>query len=360
MSNFFVLSGIKFQRKRSLSISFIFSSLIFFSAANQLVKSSSKEIVAVEPLVCDLVKAIVPPSQPVECLIDRSKDLHSIKISPSQAKSLSEANQIFTLGAEMTPSIRQWQNNPRTLVLGVSAIFNEEHNDHTETNHNEEHNDHSEMNHNEEHNDYSEINHDHHHGGGLDPHVWHDPNNIIKIANLIYEHINKNDTLKSNQNKEALNERFITVKSILEDLNQWNKRQVAKIPTDQKTIVSKHKAMDYFANAYGLKTISLLDFLGHSSSLRPRTISKVFSELEKNNVQVIFPEQSPPSKLLRNLSRQTSKPLAKEIIYVDGLMPKGNLISTAIHNTCTIVDSLGGKCNKKEGMKIKNRWDSLN
>ena len=348
MLNFIVLSGVKFLRKNSTSISFIFSSLFFLSAANHLVKSSSKEIVAVEPLICDLVKAMVPPSQSVKCLIDRSKDLHTIKISPSQAKSLKEANQIYTLGAEMTPTIRQWLNNPRTLVLGVSAIFNEEHNDHSENNHNEEHNDHS------------EINHDHHHGGGLDPHIWHDPNNIGKIADLIFENINKNITFKNNQNKKALNERFISVKSILEDLNQWNKRQVAKIPSDQKTIVSKHKAMDYFANAYGLKTISLLDSLGHSSSLRPRTISKVFSELEKNNVRVIFPEQSPPSKLLRNLSLQTSTPLAKEIIYVDGLMPKGNLISTAIHNTCTIVDSLGGKCNKKEGMKIINRWDSLN
>ena len=117
--------------------------------------------------------------------------------------------------------------------------------------------------------------------------------------------------------------------------------------------------MEYYGDAFGLKTISLLDFLGHSSSLRPQSISKVIRELREENVQVIFPEQKPSSKLLKNLSRQTSTPIAKQQIFVDGLMPTGNTISVAVHNTCTIVNSLGGSCNKKAGNQLENRWDSL-
>ena len=39
--------------------------------------------------------------------------------------------------------------------------------------------------------------------------------------------------------------------------------------------------MEYYGDAFGLKTISLLDFLGHSASLRPQTISKVITELRE-------------------------------------------------------------------------------
>ena len=117
--------------------------------------------------------------------------------------------------------------------------------------------------------------------------------------------------------------------------------------------------MEYFGNRYGLKTLSLLDYVGHSSSLRPKTLSLVLGNLQENNIKVLFPEQQPPSKLIRNLSKQSKVPLSSKPIYVDGLMPKGNAISTAVHNTCTIVNSLGGFCNKTAGKLLETRWDIL-
>ena len=111
--------------------------------------------------------------------------------------------------------------------------------------------------------------------------------------------------------------------------------------------------------AFGLKTLSLLDFMGHSSRIRPRTISSNIAKLSEENVKAIFPEQSPASKLLRNLSNQSKIPLSTQQIYVDGLMPTGNTISVAVHNTCTIVDSLGGVCNRDTGNQLSSRWGSL-
>ena len=76
-------------------------------------------------------------------------------------------------------------------------------------------------------------------------------------------------------------------------------------------------------------------------------------------MKALFPEQKPASKLLLNLSRQSSIPLAKDQIFVDGLMPKGNTVSVAVHNTCTIVNSLGGSCDKKSGIDLENKWNLL-
>ena len=99
--------------------------------------------------------------------------------------------------------------------------------------------------------------------------------------------------------------------------------------------------------------------MGDSSSLRPETISSVLNELKEDNVRALVPEQKPASKLLNNLSRQSSIPLAKDQIFVDGLRPRGNTISVAVHNTCTIVNSLGGSCDKESGIDLENKWNSL-
>ena len=472
-----------------------------FSGINQSAQADSKPIVAVEPLVCDVVSAIAPPSRPVTCLIDRKQDVHDVKITPRQAQTLKSANQVFTLGSEMTPAIKKWLDNPLTVVVGVSAIeiddHHDDHDDHSAAK-DDDHDDHSAAKHDDhdDHDDHGdshgegafewagvfdlsagtykwsfakvdgdyadpamkmvilnsgdieaseelakellgskdsetkrnndklvaqekayflsfnekkdittftveikkagkyafftehmpfefeadehffkdvsgddvepiaqvpdEGDHHHHHDhGGLDPHIWHDPHNIIKMGNVISKNINKKISFFDRETKKVLKERTQAVNSILEDLDLWTQKQVATIPTDRRTIVSKHKAMEYYGDAFGLKTLSLLDFLGDSSSLRPETISTVIAELKEENVKVLFAEQKPPSKLLKNLSRQTSTPIARNQIFVDGLMLEGNTVSVAVHNTCTIVDSLGGECDEKEGDELESKWNDL-
>ena len=462
-----------------------------FSGINQTAQANTKSIVAVEPLVCDVVSAIAPPSTPVTCLIDRKQDVHDVRITPRQAQTLKSANQVFTLGSEMTPAIKKWLDNPLTVVVGVSAIEIDEHDDH------DDHGDHSAAKHDDhdDHDDHGDAHeegafewagvfdlsagtykwsfakvdgdyadpamkmvilnsgdieaseelakellgsknsetkrnndklvaqekayflsfnekkdittftveikkagkyafftehmpfefeadehffkdvsgddvepiaqvpdegdHHHHDHGELDPHIWHDPHNIIKMGNVISKNINKKISFFDRETKKVLKERTQAVNSILEDLDLWTQKQVATIPTDRRTIVSKHKALEYYGDAFGLKTLSLLDFLGDSSSLRPETISTVIAELKEENVNVLFAEQKPPSKLLKNLSRQTSTPIARNQIFVDGLMLEGNTVSVAVHNTCTIVDSLGGECDEKKGDELESKWNDL-
>ena len=249
--------------------------------------------------------------------------------------------------------MKRWLNNPVTGVVGVSAIDIDDHHDdgHGVGHSAEKHGDHHDDGHD---------GHDHHLHGGLDPHVWHDPHNIIKMSKIISDSFKKDFPLYDRKNRKDINKKYQSVASILEDLDQWIQKQVSTIPNKNRWIVSKHKAMEYYGDAFGLKTLSLLDFLGHSSSLRPRTISSLVGELKKTNIKALFPEQKPPSKLIRNLSRQTSIPLASKQIYVDGLMPKGNTISDAVYNTCTIVNSLGGSCDKGKGQLLERKWAALN
>ena len=201
--------------------------------------------------------------------------------------------------------------------------------------------------------------HHHHDHGGLDPHIWHDPHNITKMGEVISKNLKKDISIFNRSDRNLINERFETVDSIIENLDSWIVKQVSTIPESNRIIVSKHNAMGYYGNAFGFETISLLDTLGESSSLRPEKISSALEELKKDNVKVLFSEQKPVSKLIKNLSRQSSIPISSDQIYSDGLMMTGNTISVAVHNTCTIVNSLGGTCDKERGSKLENTWNSL-
>ena len=319
------------HKKVSIRNSLIASAALFSITTNGAF-AESKNYVAVEPLTCDIVKSIALPSDEVICLVDRKQDVHDLKISPKQARLLKKADKVFTLGTEMTPAMRNWVKRNSTVVLGVSAIDIDDHSDHDD--------------------------HDHHDHGGVDPHVWHDPHNIIKMGEVVSKSLKKD--VPERKLRKAISNRFKTFDKTLEDLDKWIVKQVSTIPSSNRVIVSKHKAMDYYGDAFGFETISLLDFLGHSSSLRPQNISKVLNELKEENVKVIFKEQEPASKLVNNLSKQSSIPLSSNQIFVDGLMMEGNTITVAVHNTCTIVNELGGSCDETTGFDLASNWGSLN
>ena len=480
----------------------VIAGTIIFSGFGQDVLAKGKSYVAVEPLVCDLVKSIALPSDEVTCLVDRKQDVHDLKIKPRQLQLLNEADKVFTLGKEMTPSMKNWESKKKTIVVGVSAIDVDDHSGHAGHDDQAEHlakvDDHSDHSGHDDHSDHSghddhaegafewagkfdlskgtytwsfakvdgeyadpamkmvilksnniersedlakellgskesisknnngtltasnkafslnfdqrkevtvfkveikkdgqytfftehmpfefEANehffkdvlnsdvepiaqvpdegegHHHHDHGGLDPHVWHDPHNIIKMGDLISKSLKKDISVFNRGDRKLINERFEKADSLLEGLDSWIVEQVSSIPEENRVIVSKHKAMEYYGDAFGFETVSLLDFLGDSSSLRPENISSTLNMLKEENVKAIFPEQIPASKLLKNLSRQSSVPLASNQIFVDGLMMKGNTISVAVHNTCTIVDSLGGSCDKESGSNLESEWYKL-
>ena len=326
----------------------LIASAALFSINTNGAFAASKNYVAVEPLTCDIVKSIALPSDEVICLVDRKQDVHDLKISPKQARLLKKADKVFTLGTEMTPAMRNWVKRNSTVVLGVSAIDIDDHSDHD---------DHDDLGHSaKKHDDHDD--HDHHDHGGVDPHVWHDPHNIIKMGEVVSKSLKKD--VSERKLSKAISKRFKTFDKTLEDLDKWIVKQVSTIPSSNRVIVSKHKAMDYYGDAFGFETISLLDFLGHSSSLRPQNISKVLNELKEENVKVIFKEQEPASKLVNNLSKQSSIPLSSNQIFVDGLMMEGNTITVAVHNTCTIVNELGGSCDETTGFDLASNWGSLN
>ena len=112
----------KLFKNNSLIKNSIVAGSVVLSAFGQDAFAKDKKYVAVEPLACDLVKSIALPSDEVKCLVGRKEDVHDLKINPRQTQSLSNADKVFTLGKEMTPAMRNWEEKSQTVVVGVSAI----------------------------------------------------------------------------------------------------------------------------------------------------------------------------------------------------------------------------------------------
>ena len=117
MSIFKRLLSNKTCSSKSIIKNSVIAGTIIFSGFGQDVMAKGKSYVAVEPLVCDLVKSIALPSDEVTCLVDRKQDVHDLKINPRQAQLLNSADKVFTLGKEMTPSMRNWENKKNTVCL---------------------------------------------------------------------------------------------------------------------------------------------------------------------------------------------------------------------------------------------------
>ena len=152
---------------RSIIKNSLIAGTVIFSGFGQDVMAKGKSYVAVEPLVCDLVKSIALPSDEVTCLVDRKQDVHDFKINPRQAQLLNNADKVFTLGKEMTPSMRNWENKKQTVVIGVSAIDVDDHSDHGG------HDDHSDHGGHDDHSEHSAKVDDHSDHGGHDDHSDH-------------------------------------------------------------------------------------------------------------------------------------------------------------------------------------------
>ena len=96
MSIFKRLLTNKAGTSRSIIKNSLIAGTVIFSGFGQDVLAEGKSYVAVEPLVCDLVKSIALPSDEVTGLVDRKQDVHDFKINPRQAQLLNNACLLYT------------------------------------------------------------------------------------------------------------------------------------------------------------------------------------------------------------------------------------------------------------------------
>jgi ABC-type Zn uptake system ZnuABC Zn-binding protein ZnuA len=103
----------------------------------------------------------------------------------------------------------------------------------------------------------------------------------------------------------------------LEALQKWVKVEVAKLPRDQRKLVTSHDAFQYFAKENGF-TIYAIEGISSADQPSSKKVSEIISVIKAEGVKAIFPESIENPKVLKEITRETGAKVGAEL-YADGL-----------------------------------------
>ena len=339
--------------------------------------AENPQVLAADGVLCDLTRTLATPSITVHCLLSGGEDPHTFSLSPDQRGRLEQADLVLINGHGLTPAVATLAEQDRTVAVAEAIALQpleadalpmaDDHDDHGHGDRHESshagdhkddhgHGDHHELSHNDSPNPHHDDHHghDHHDHGGVDPHVWHNPENTQAMAVVVTQELTRL-VPEDATSLQALNQEAVAV---LKDVDVWAEQQVETIPAQQRVLATRHKAFGHYAQRYGFRELTLLGF-STTEAIRPAVLSNLRRELAEANVVVLFPEQDPPGQSLQVISQQSGIPISPQHLIADGLAPDQSTVETFVSNTCAITNGLQGQCDEAAGQDLASRWRTL-
>lgn len=183
--------------------------------------------------------------------------------------------------------------------------------------------------------------HDHEHGeecshhGSNDPHWWHSMDNIKKAAQVIVRELS---AISPRHEKDFIQNGGAIMKEC-DRLKGWGKRQIMRIPQNDRVIVSGHAAFGHLCKELGFRQIAVQGISREDEGSGQRLAEKL-KEIRGLGCKAVFPEfQASPkvlSEIAKTLGMKTAKPLVS-----DGTAPQAHTFDKMYeYNINTIVEAL--------------------
>jgi len=226
----------------SLKLTSLVATLIILAGSVSARATSPTVVTSIKPvhsLVAGVMNGIGKPG----LIVDGNASPHSYSLKPSQAEMLEKAAIVFWIGPTLETFLEKpietiaekATNIPLIDAPGIRLLawrqgdgFGE-HDDHAD---HEDHNDHGEHNHGE---------------GGMDPHIWLDPENAKAMVDAIAASLSVADAAngaKYTSNAEALKNRLDTLTVDV---------RTRLDPVKGKSFVVFHDGYHYFENRFGIE-----------------------------------------------------------------------------------------------------------
>jgi zinc/manganese transport system substrate-binding protein len=259
----------------------------------------------------------VGPQAKVICLIKPGSDPHTLALRPADRRNLAKAQLVLLNGYNLTPALNKVKTPGTVVKVGNQAVPN---------------------------------------NPAKDPHIWHDPANVIAMANSVASNLKP---LFDANGDAQIDQRRAKADRVLASLGGWIGQQVSTVPEKQRVMVTGHRTFDFFAKRYGVRELPVLDDYTTGGTLRPSSLSAISKSIKASGSKAIFPDSLPPSKTMRRISRSSGVPIAKQVLFGDGQAPGKSLVQTATSNVCIFVNAQGGKCNQKAASQLQKRWAAI-
>jgi manganese/zinc/iron transport system substrate-binding protein len=179
--------------------------------------------------------------------------------------------------------------------------------------------------------------------GAYDPHIWMDVNLWMDAVRVVRDSLVELDPAhaaiyQSNASKYLAE---------LEDLHRYVLSQAAKVPPDQRILITAHDAFNYFGRAYGFE-VRGLQGISTASEASTADVQDLAAFIVERRVPAIFVETSVPTRTIDAVKAAAQAQgftvrLGGEL-FSDALgnpgTPEGTYIGMVRHNIDTIIDAL--------------------
>ena len=178
----------------------------------------------------------------------------------------------------------------------------------------------------------------HHHHGGLDPHAWNDPANVLVYVDNIVRGLSQVDPEHAN----LYQQNAARYKAQLQKLDADYRARFAQLPAERRRAITSHDAFGYLAQAYQL---TLIGAQGLSTESEPSAamIAGLIRQIRDEKIPALFIENISNPNLIQQIERETDARVGGEL-YSDALSPAGGEAATYLamleHNLSTLLAAL--------------------
>lgn len=289
-----------------LSFCFVFGLLNFAKAE----EPKKLKVVATFSIIGDLVNNVAGDNVDVNVLVGPNGDAHTFEPTPEETIILSRADVIFEIGLGFEPWLDKLYDSSHSKAKRIKLS------------------------------EGLKLNSD---NGRIDPHIWHNVNNVIQMVNTISGYFVAEDTVHKNiylQMKDAYVQQ-------LNELQLWVTNEIRKLPQEERKLVTSHDTFGYFAKEYGFELMgaAINSATTEASDPSARNMVSLIERIRKAKVKAIFAENIKNPKLLEVIANEAHVKLAPSL-YTDALGEKESAGESYIKmmewNVKTIVENLKG------------------
>jgi manganese/iron transport system substrate-binding protein len=336
------------------------------ASPSEVSTSDLPKVVAASTVLCDLAEQIAQETVDLTCLLQPGVDPHTYSPTPSDRQAIEDADLVLFVGHNYEPGLTKIIQSssasiPKVAVVEVAVPDpimgkGDDHAGHSEAG-----TDHAEQGHTEagaahEEHDQAEAGPDQDHDQGAesvqsateelapDPHVWHSPQQGIRLAEVINNQLQQ----VAATNAELYNQNTEAIKAELAALDTWIAEQVATVPEASRKLITPHDSFRYFAQEYGFEVGGTISGLNTEARPSAKRMAELVELVESAEVPAIFAEQTTNNQWIEAVARDAKVEVAEQALFVEGPgtpdSAAPNYQTMLITNTCTIVNALGGQC----------------
>ena len=267
--------------------------------------------------VYDVVKKVAGDRADVTLLVPPGAEPHDWEPTASDLKKIGQAKVFFYNGAGLEPTdqiLKKEITRDATVVelsQGLDLLKLQDDDDHD---HDHDHDaDHHDEDHHDE--DHHAEGHHHHHHGGVDPHVWLDPQNVMKEAAVVADALAKADPAHADAYRA-------NAKKYQDELAALDKDMDAALSSlANKNLVVSHEAFGYLAARYGLTQIGIMG-VDADAEPTPDRMAQLVEFIREHDVRTIYSEELVNPRLADAIAAETGA-VVRVLNPIEGLTAAG-------------------------------------